>query len=110
MNAEQIAAERYDNSWWRAPRPTGPQQDLAATRHRAELLDAVRGWRLPKRWEPTPLSLDELITEIEHLTRAGESAERIAERLGYRPDSLATRLAREDRRDLARPFWQAAKR
>lgn len=61
-------------------------------------------------WKRTPLTPDELITEIEHLTWAGETPARIAERLGYKPASVATRLSRQGRRDLARPFWKAGQR
>ena len=49
-----------------------------------------------------------LIEDIEHLL-SFDTAAHIAARLGYeKPRSLARRLSRAGRHDLARQFWRAA--
>lgn len=50
-----------------------------------------------------PLTRDELVAEVEHLLGTDHPG-KIAARLGYQPLSLARRLTRCGRRDLARRF------
>ena len=64
---------------------------------------------------PQRMTADELLTEVEHLTRHGVPADEIARRLGRKLNSLARAMYRAGRRDLVKLFheesiWRSKRR
>lgn len=100
----ELEAERASIAWWSAP-------DNDAAEHRRELADALAGYRDPdyQRRMHGELTHHEraraTIEDVEWMLYAGETASSMSCRLGLAPGTIAKRLARAGRHDLARHFY-----
>lgn len=86
-------ARGYCNSHWHQWRRTGRTWPIKPSNR------GRRGW--------AKTDTTGLIAELEFLTGTDHPA-RIAQRLGFDPDTLAKRLNRAGRPDLATHYWKAA--